>query len=76
MFWVYVLDSPSCDKIYVGFTSDLEGRLVAHNHESNKGWTRSFKPWQLIYHEKFQTKAEAMVREKQLKIANCRRFIR
>ena len=75
MFTVYVLYSPEFKKIYIGFTSDIEARLIAHNHAANKGWTSKFKPWELLYTENFKTKAEAMNREKQLKSAKGREFI-
>jgi len=42
MFYTYVIFSKSYNKIYTGFTSDLDGRLIAHNHSRNKGWTRKF----------------------------------
>jgi len=32
-----------------------------------KGWTVKFRPWRIIHTEEFDTKAEAMQREKQLK---------
>ncbi|MFL5765617.1 MAG: GIY-YIG nuclease family protein [Bacteroidia bacterium] len=35
MFKVYVLHSLSSDRIYVGYTSDLESRLKSHNHLAN-----------------------------------------
>ncbi|MBP7024083.1 MAG: GIY-YIG nuclease family protein, partial [Bacteroidales bacterium] len=35
MYWVYALYSRDFDKIYVGSTSDLTGRLNAHNHPAN-----------------------------------------
>ncbi len=35
MFYVYVLYSESADKFYIGFTSNLEGRLEAHNYPEN-----------------------------------------
>ena len=76
MFTVYVLHSQSFDKIYIGFTSDIEKRLYAHNHMSNKGWTKSFQPWKIIYTEVFNLKADAMMREKQLKSSKGREFIR
>ena len=76
MFTVYVLHSRSFDKIYIGFTSDIEKRLFAHNHISNKGWTKSFQPWKIIYTEVFNLKADAMMREKQLKSSKGREFIR
>jgi len=75
MFHTYVLFSVQFNKIYIGFSSDIENRLIAHNHPNNKGWTRSFKPWKIIHHETFTTKAEAMKREKQLKSAQERKYI-
>jgi len=76
MYTVYVLHSQNFDKIYVGYTSDIEKRLFAHNHASNKGWTKSFQPWKIIYTEEFEKKKDAMVREKQLKSSKGREFIR
>jgi putative endonuclease len=75
-YFVYVLFSPNHNKIYVGFTSDLKARLLSHNHLATKGWTVKFRPWQLVYHEIFQLKKEAMAREKQPKSATGRTFIR
>ena len=75
MFTVYVLQSVNFNKIYIGFTSDIENRIIAHNHSANKGWTKSFKPWKVIYTEHFETKAKAMNREKQLKTGKGREFI-
>jgi putative endonuclease len=76
MYFVYVLRSLCFDKIYIGYTSDLENRLIAHNHQSNKGWSKSFQPWKILFHEKFETKSEAMIREKQLKSAKGREYIK
>ena len=76
MFTVYVLHSLNFDKIYIGYSSDIEKRLFAHNHISNKGWTKSFQPWKIIYTEQFERKGDAMVREKQLKTSKGREFIR
>ena len=75
MFTVYVLHSKSYDKIYIGFTSNLEQRLLSHNELGKKGWTIKFRPWQLIHTEVFQLKSDAMKREKQLKTATGRNFI-
>jgi putative endonuclease len=76
MFFVYVLFSESYNNIYIGFTSDIEKRLLSHNQLATKGWTVKFRPWKLIYQETFNTKLEAMKREKQLKSAKGREFIR
>jgi putative endonuclease len=43
---------------------------------SKKGWTIRFRPWVLVHQESFQSKAEAMRREKELKSARGREFIR
>jgi putative endonuclease len=76
MYTVYVLKSIRFDKIYIGFTSDLNARLIAHNHPANKGWTHKFQPWEIKYSETFANKTEAMKREKQLKSAKGREFIK
>jgi putative endonuclease len=76
MFTVYVLHSKSFDKIYVGFTGNLLQRMISHNELGKKGWTIKFRPWVLIYKEEFNSKSEAMKREKELKSAAGRTFIR
>lgn len=76
MFTTYVLHSEQHDKIYIGFTSELEQRLLSHNQLATKGWTIKFRPWKLIYKEEFATKSEAMKREKEPKSYQGRQFIR
>ena len=75
MYTVYAIYSESHNKIYIGYTSDIEGRLIAHNHPKNKGWTKHYIPWILVYSEQFEIKAEAMAREKQLKSYQGRQFV-
>ena len=48
MFTVYVLHSQSFDKIYIGFTSDIEKRLFAHNHISKKVGQKAFNHGRLF----------------------------
>jgi len=38
-YTVYTLYSPDYDKIYIGYTSDLESRMISHNEKGTKGWT-------------------------------------
>ncbi|MEI6882738.1 MAG: GIY-YIG nuclease family protein [Bacteroidota bacterium] len=76
MFIVYGLHSEKHNKIYIGFTSDLEARLLSHNHLSTKGYTIKYRPWKVFYTEEFLDKAKAMKREKELKSSNGRAFIR
>ncbi|MBR1808571.1 MAG: GIY-YIG nuclease family protein [Paludibacteraceae bacterium] len=75
MFTVYVLYSDIFNKIYIGYTSDIENRIIAHNHPNNKGWTKTFQPWRIIYSENYDNKQQAMMREKQLKTSRGRAFI-
>ena len=76
MFTVYILKSVMFEgKTYVGFTSDLSSRLFAHNHPQNKGWTKRYQPWEILYFEFFDTKKEAMIREKYFKSGVGRKFI-
>ena len=75
MFTVYALYSKTYDKIYVGFSSDLEARFLSHNQLATKGYTIKYRPWKIIHTEVFETKTDAMKREKQLKSARGREFI-
>ena len=76
MQFVYCLFSPSTKKTYIGQTSNLQGRLSAHNHTSNKGFTKKYQPWILIYSEEYPTVQEANKRELYLKTGVGRDFIK
>lgn len=75
MFTVYVLYSAKYGKIYIGYTSNLEQRLLSHNELGHKGYTVKHRPWEVVFTEGFATKLEAMRREKALKTASGRAFI-
>ncbi|MEM8834371.1 MAG: GIY-YIG nuclease family protein [Planctomycetota bacterium] len=71
MFWVYVLVSESTGKRYIGQTNALDRRIAEHNspghNNPRKHTSRNAGPWVLLHSERFQTRAEAMRREKWLK---------
>jgi len=75
MFFVYALYSEKCNKIYIGYSGNPEIRLQSHNSELNLGWTKSYRPWKLVYTEQCPSKTAALKREKQLKTASGRSFI-
>lgn len=75
-FVVYILYSKKHDIHYVGYTSDLENRLQSHNDLATKGFTVKYRPWKLIYTEIYETKREAMKREKYFKSGVGRIFIK
>ena len=76
MFTVYALYSAKFDKLYIGYTSNLEQRLLSHNELATKCYTVKFRPWKLIYTEEFSSKTDAMTREKELKSHRGRDFLR
>ena len=63
---IYAIKSSFDDRIYVGFTSDLEKRIKEHNQGRTRS-TKEFRPWVLIYRETVETRIEARAREKYLK---------
>jgi putative endonuclease len=74
MYYIYVLWSSKLRKRYVGFTDKLEKRLDEHNRGSNK-FTKGGIPWVEIYREGYQTKTEAIIREKFLKSGQGRAWL-
>ena len=62
MYYAYILQSKVNQSHYYGHSSDLETRVKRHNSGKVRS-TKAFKPWELIYTEKFHTKAEAYKRE-------------
>ncbi len=66
MYFVYILYSSKIDKYYIGFSADINDRLLKHNR-STKGFSSTGKPWEIVYSEMFLDKKNAMKREKQLK---------
>lgn len=72
---VYILKSLKDDKFYVGQTQDLEKRLIRHNRGMVKS-TKNRLPLILIYSERFQTRSEAIKREKYFKSLEGGTFIK
>ena len=67
-YFVYLIGNYRKTKLitYVGYTNNLEKRVNSHNSGKGAKFTRG-KNWKLIYHEKYQTRREAMLRESYLK---------
>ena len=73
MYFVYILYSKKFERNYVGLTSDLEQRLKSHNSGKVKS-TKSYRPWEIVYSESYETIIEARKREKYLKTAAGRKW--
>ena len=66
MNYTYILRC-SDGTLYTGWTNDLEKRIASHNDGTGGKYTRARRPVELVYHEAFETKQEAMSREWQIK---------
>ena len=66
MYYLYVLQSQNFNKFYIGVTQDIQNRLKRHNKGSTKS-TKPYRPWKMIYFEKYLNKKLACKREFYLK---------
>ncbi len=71
MFTTYVLKSESLGTHYVGYSSQVEVRLIWHN-EGKSRYTKNRGPWKLVYSERYETKSEAKKLESFLKTGKDR----
>ena len=67
-YYVYMLRNISNNKkkTYVGYTNNLEKRLIRHNSNKGAKSTKGYK-WVLIFKKKFLLKSKAMSYEYKLK---------
>ena len=73
-YWVYILQSESTGRYYVGHTNTLEDRLRRHNEERTEA-NKGRGPWHLAYREEFPTRQAAVVRERAIKNRKSRAHI-
>ena len=71
---LYILQSESSGRYYVGQTQNLPERLAYHNCNHSKA-LKNRGPWKLVYTESYPTRGEAVRRERQLKSWKDRRMI-
>ena len=65
-YYTYILQSESTSGLYIGYTSDLEKRLIQH-HESKGKYTSNRGPWTLLFSKKYDEKKSAISLERKLK---------
>lgn len=75
MCYTYVLQSLKDYKWYTGSTNDFNRRIVMHNTGEVKS-TRNRRPFKLIYYEACLNEHDARLREKYLKTAWGKRYIK
>ena len=64
-FYVYIVRSRDAS-YYVGHTDNLEARIDDHNGGQFSSYTRKRRPVRLVFVEEFQSREEALARERQL----------
>jgi putative endonuclease len=74
MFYTYILKSEKSDRYYIGHTSNIEDRLERHNSGKVVA-TKNKGPWQVVYFETYESKAEANSRELYIKSMKSRVYI-
>jgi putative endonuclease len=57
----------SDDSLYTGYCVDLKEREEKHNLGEGARYTRARRPIQMVYHEEYPTRSEAMRREYEIK---------
>ena len=66
MYYTYVLKSEKDNKLYIGYTSNIENRILLHQGGQVDS-TKNRLPVKLIYYEAFLSKKDAQNEEKYLK---------
>jgi putative endonuclease len=76
MYFVYMLVSINCpEKIYIGFTTDIETRLEAHNHKKSD-YSKKFAPWKMRAYTAFDSESKAREFESYLKSGSGFAFLK
>ena len=62
MFTLYIIQSASSKRKYIGITHDVQNRLREHNSGEVRS-TKAYKPWIIAHVEQFSDKTSARKRE-------------
>jgi putative endonuclease len=73
-FYVYILYSPGLDQYYIGYTKNLQDRILRHTNSGSKS-TKKSNDWVLRYNEEFESRSKAMQRELEIKNKKSRKYI-
>ena len=63
------------NSLYRGCTNDLEKRFQQHLSGKGARYTRMHKPVRIVYSEEFDTKGEALKRERYFKSAEGKKWL-
>lgn len=76
LYKVYVIYSPSHNKLYTGLTTQLGEQLKLFNGDQSVKGISEFKPWTLVHMELFNDEGEASLRESYLKSPHGQAYVR
>ncbi len=65
-WYVYAIHSLTRNYTYIGLSSNVENRVDQHNRGKERT-TKPYRPFALVWRERFNTRTEAREREKYLK---------
>lgn len=65
-YYVYIILCEG-DSFYTGYTKNVKSRFRLHLNGKGARYTRMHKPKSLVYVEEFNSRSEAMKREKRIK---------
>ncbi len=75
IYYVYAIKSEVDGRIYIGFSSMVERRLVEHNAGKTKS-TKGYRSWKIIYTEEVVGRIAARNKEKYFKTGIGREFLK
>ena len=65
-YYVYIIQCKG-GSFYTGYTKDLDARMKLHMNGKGARYTRMLKPKKLVYVERYDSRSEAMKKEKRIK---------
>jgi putative endonuclease len=74
LFFVYIIYSSGLDKYYVGYTGNIQKRLIEHNTGIST-YTSKSTDWELKWIKEFSSREEAGIEEKKIKSKKSRKYI-
>lgn len=66
-YYVYIVSNWTGERIYTGFTNNLERRIAEHKAKQIEGFSKKYNLDKLVYFEVFMDPQTGIAREKEIK---------
>ena len=73
-YFVYIIESLKDGSYYVGSTQNITERMERHN-QGRSTYTKSKRPWKLVFCEELPDRSRAIIREKEIKSKKSKSYI-